>query len=98
MVLLQRDAEDRIQGVIHCLLVDATGALQPKGSYVFVDQLELNPGISGRRMISYFIRQIAQLYPWTKFAYWERRDKLKARPRTYTRGQLLRGGRHHAVV
>ena len=90
MLLVLRDPQDRLEACLDYYLVDEKGQLTPQGPWVFVNQLELNPGTSGVKIIRKVIFAIQQLHPTANFGYWERRDKPKHNLRTYTRRQLVR--------
>ena len=90
MLLVRRDPQDRLEALIDYYVVDENGQLDANGQWVFVNQLELNPGVNGKKIIRQFIQQIQMLCPTANFGYWERRDKPKRNLRTYTRRQLVR--------
>lgn len=90
MLTVIRDEREQIQAVCDWWPVDAIGQWNPSGEYIWVEQLELAPGINGKQMIPRIIKDIATRTPWARFGYWERRDKVNCQPRTYTREQLLK--------
>ena len=90
MLIVHRDAQDRLDGVCQYFLVDEQGRFDPQGKYVMVNQLELNPGVQSRRMIRHVIAEIARLCPTATAAYWERRNKATPLFRGYFRHQLHR--------
>lgn len=90
MILVHRDPQDRIEAVIEYELVDEHGHLDPYGAFVFVRQLELNPGVGGEKIIRHFIQQIIALCPSAIYGYWDRRDKKHNKLRLWSRSQLIR--------
>lgn len=90
MILVHRNAQDRIEAVIDYYLVDEAGKFDPFGQFVFVRQLDLNPGLGGSKIIRHFIAEIAKFCPTARFGYWERRDKMRKKFRLWNRSQLLR--------
>lgn len=76
--------------------VDEDGQPDPKGAYVWVEQLEVccpGPGI-----IPSVIREIAYRVPWAKGAYWERRERPGHRLYAFTRDRLLKQTRPKEVT
>ena len=90
MLLVHRDAHDYVDAALCYDLVDETGQVTPTGRYVYLHQLELNPGVNLHRMATYFIQAVASLCPEALGAYWHRRDRFADRVRAYRRDQLLR--------
>lgn len=90
MLLVLRDPQDRLEACIDYYLVDEAGKFDPFGAFIFVRQLELNPGIGGGKIIRHFIQEISRLCPTARFGYWERRDKVRKKFRIWGRTQLLR--------
>ena len=91
MLTTLRNAHDELTACCAWLVVDEHGKLDPQGAYIFVEQLECNPGRSSRDSIRSIIQQIASLAPQAIGAYWERRDKGRKGLRMYFGGrQALR--------
>lgn len=91
MLLVHRDAQGRIDAALDWWVVDASGAWNPFGESVWVNQLELTAGVRltgtlRRQMVA----RIARLAPNCLQAYWERRDKPGMRLHRFYRHQLLR--------
>lgn len=98
MLLVQRDFSGNLIACIEWQLVNEQGHLDPSGSYVWVEQLEVNRHCGTKRIITQFIEQIAELVPTAQWGYWLRRKNPQRKSRLYSRGQLLTFARRDADV
>lgn len=92
MLFVQRDVYGWMQGVLHVMLVDENGTVDPAGTYVYVEQMELSHGVKSPQVIHALIQQVAQTFPTARWGYWERRDRPRQHLRIYSRTQLLGKG------
>ena len=90
MLMTLRDAQDRITACCAWYPVDLQGRFDAKGCWVWIEQLELSPGVNSRQCIQRIIQQISELVPYALGAYWHRRDSTGQRIHQYRRDQLLR--------
>ena len=88
MLTTIRDNEGNIITACEWWCVDVNGIWNPRGKYIWVNQLEHSPK-GGVREIKDIIAEIAWTCPWAVGAYWERRDKGN-KLRAFTRKRLLK--------
>ena len=89
MMTVLRDAQDRLQAVCEWWVVNEQGVTMPWGKYVWVNTLEMNPGVHGANMIRQIIQQIATTAPQAVGAYWEREQKTAHRLHAFRRIRLM---------
>ena len=89
MLAVMRDVRGHLQAVSEWWLVDEQGRWNPTGRYVWINQLEVNPGVAWRGWMRDTIHHVARLCPQTVGAYWERRDKSPGVLHAYRRDQLV---------
>ena len=81
------------------MVVDGDGNLNPSGRYVWLEQMELNPGVNSNQIMRYFIDEFARLLPHTRWTYWVRRDKTGTKIHgPYNRQQVIRFMSHQQEV
>jgi len=92
MLYVLRNATDQIEAAIDYYLVDDHGqvTLDGSGRWVWVQQLDVSAGASGRRCMRAFIQAIAKAIPHAQGAYWIRHDKGN-RCYQFSRTQLVKG-------
>ena len=90
MLTVLKDAQGQLQVACDWWLVDVDGRWEPRGTYVYVNQLEASAGTNIRCLLPYLISEIASLAPWAVGAYWERRDKTGQQLHAYSRQRLVR--------
>ena len=83
-----RDAVGHLQAACDWWLVDELGWWHPLGRYVFLNQLEVSPGVSLHRVRRHLVEEIGRLAPYAVGVYWERRDSLNPRMHSFKRDQL----------
>ena len=88
MLTILRDADNRIEAACDWWLVDEHGWWEPKGRYVFINQIEVNTGVNLHRLRRYLVRRIGSMAPDAIGVYWERRDKCDAHLHAFKRTQL----------
>lgn len=98
MLFAHRSENGHLEAVIEWWTVDLDGQWTPTGSWIRVNQLEINPDVNGAAHVQRFIQEIAEFVPHAKGAFWERRDHTKNLWRSYFRQQLLKGVKNHVVV
>ncbi|MDD5347855.1 MAG: hypothetical protein PHT59_04500 [Candidatus Omnitrophica bacterium] len=99
MVLVKKDAEGRIIAFAEIRMVDAAGADDKRGEYVWVNNVWVHEDYRQRgtfnRILKGFINKGAQDYPWAKYIYWQRDahnniclyDREKILRRTHEQGR-----------
>ena len=85
MLTTLRDNSGNITASCEWWCVNDKGEWTPMGFYIWVNQLEHNPGIQGYALIRNLISEIAWTCPWAVGAYWDRRDKESNRIRGFKR-------------
>ena len=89
MLSVLRDAVGRLEAAMEWKLVNESGKVDLKGSYVWVEQLETNPRCDAIPLIRQLIKIVANLAPQACSGYWVRRDKDEGkRIHQYTRERL----------
>jgi hypothetical protein len=91
MLVVPCDGLGNIEAACEWHLVDRLGQRDPKGQYIYVDDMQMSSGVSGVIAIRKIRRMIAQAAPNAVGAYWERwakngNDKLHA----FKRSQLVK--------
>ena len=89
MLTVVRDDYGMLQAACDWWPVDAQGRWEPKGTTIWVNQLEVNQPGDTRRMIRQITEEIVRLTPWATGAYWERRDR-GGRLKQFSKRQLYR--------
>ena len=98
MLTTIRNAHDQILACCSWLIVDEQGSPDLHGAYVWVDQLECNPGLNTKQCIRRIILKITELVPNANWGYWERRDKPVRKLYCFSRRRLLNWVRRDANV
>ena len=88
MLATIRDERGHLQAACDWWCVNIRGEWDALGSWVYVNQLELSPGVNSARMIRLIIQDIASLVPWVVGAYWERADKTQEKLHSYSLSRL----------
>lgn len=92
MLTTTRNAQGQLQSACDWWPVDELGRWEPRGRWVFVNQLDISLGADSADCIRQTIAEIARLHPWAIGAYWERRDKVNSVYRSYRRNRLVKHG------
>ena len=88
MLWVFRDEAGRLQAACSWWLVDVNGVYDSKGAYVYLDQLEISPGMNLQFLRRRMVIEIGCVVPWAVGVYWERRDRFTQRPHAFRREQL----------
>jgi hypothetical protein len=96
MLYVSRDALGNLRGCAEVQIVNDRGTLDPNGTYLWIEQLEVSKGENGKECILDLMTRYTTYYPTLRWAYWVRR--LKTGPKIhgpYSRSQIERfmGGR-----
>ena len=90
MLTVVRDAQGQLLVACEWWLVNDLGQQDwGAGRYVWVEQMELTPGM-GRAALAGLIARIAALVPQAVGAYWVRRETTDQRLHAYRRNQLVK--------
>ena len=90
MLLVERDAQDRLVGAMEVWLVNQHGQMVADSSVMMVNQLELTPGYAAKAVIQRFVIRLARLFPNVQKIYWQRLDKPGAPIHSYDRQQWVK--------
>lgn len=95
MLAVLRDASCHLQAVLEWWAVDADGRLcdGQTACAVWIEQLEVSPGVAWAGWVKRTIQQIAAWCPKAGGAYWVRKARTGARVHQVTRRALLRYAR-----
>ena len=88
MLCVLRDIQGRLAAACDWWLVDELGHWHPLGRYVFLNQLEVSPGVNLHTVRRYLVEAIWRLTPYAVWVYWERRDSFNPKLRSFRREQL----------
>ena|SRR3990167_5664834 len=75
MLCVKRNSSGQLEAAMEVCLVDENGWLDPKGSYAWVEQIEVSPGCDVVAACRYFMDYFARWMPTAMWTYWVRRDK-----------------------
>ena len=90
MLTVIRDELGFIQAACDWWPVDDNGNWNPYGRYIWVEQLEVNSLLDGRKVIQKIIHDIGTRAPWAIAAYWIRRDSTADKQHAYGRSRLMK--------
>ena len=88
MLCVKRDTHGQIEATCDWWLVDALGRWHPLGQYVYLNQLEISPGVNLHRVRRHLVQEIGRLAPYAVGVYWERRNAFNPKLRSFRRDQL----------
>lgn len=90
MLTILRTPTDHLLAVCEWWMVDVMGQFDPYGKYVWVNDLQINPGVQSLNIIRQVIRDIAHRVPFAVGVYWHRQYQLRDGIRGYQRKQLVK--------
>ena len=85
---VMRDEAGTLQAACDWWLVTEGGQWSPYGHYVFLNQLDVTPGVNLHTVRQHLVREISRLAPYAVGVYWERREKPARRLHAFRREQL----------
>lgn len=88
MLWILRSETGQLQAACDWWLVMEGGQWSPYGRYVFLNQLEVSPGVNLHRVRREMVQAISALAPYAVGVYWERRDRFSRRLHAFRREQL----------
>mgnify|MGYP001567820041 CR=1 FL=1 len=88
MLTVLKGEAGQLQAACDWWLVDALGHWHPLGQYVYLNQLEVSPGVNLHRVRRHLVQEIGRLAPYATGVYWERRDSFNTKLRSFRREQL----------
>lgn len=93
MMHVLRDTQGRLLAAMEYWTVNERGERDPRGRYIWVEQLELSSLPDGHAVIRRMIQEVAEQVPWFIGAYWKREDTTEQRLHGAPRHALLRHAR-----
>jgi len=88
MLTVIRDERGALQAACDWWMVDTFGLWTPTGDYVWLNQLEINPGVNLHTVRRHLVEEIGRLVPHAIGVYWERRSHGVKRVHAFRREQL----------
>ena len=89
MLTILRDASGRLEAACDWWLVDAQGFWQPTtGRYIFLHELEVNPGVNLHMVRRHLVEQIGGMVPGALGVFWHREHDAFPRVHAFRREQL----------
>ena len=88
MLTVLRDEQGRLQAACDWWLVDTVGRWTPDGQYVFLHQLEINPGVNLHTVRKSLVAQISLHEPQALGVFWKREHDVFPRVNAFRREQL----------
>ena len=90
MLTVMRDAQGHLEAVCDWWLVDEQGRWTPQGQYVFLHELEVNPGIKLHAVRKHLVSTISLAALGALGVFWKRDHDAYPRVHAFRRSQLLR--------
>ena len=105
MLLVHRDSIGNLTAALEYQVVDGNGKLDPKGLYIWFEQLEVNHIVNAKEHIARFILDIYEINPQVLGGYFVRKLKTGDKPHAVKTNvalqvsqNILRGGIANASV
>ena len=89
MIETLKDDKGEIKAVIEWWIVDNRGQFDPKGNYIFVNEVDISKSSENNGVLKTFIKIITDKIPYAKYCYFQRR-KYDMRIKMYSRRQWLK--------
>ena len=88
MLTVLRDDAGHLQAACEWWLIDEAGHWTPEGHYVFLHQLDINPGVNLHTVRKSLVKQIGSQVPQALGVFWKREHDLFPRVHAFRREQL----------
>ena len=89
MLTVLRAPDRTLQAACDWLIVDGGGVPSPYGQYVWIERLEMSPGVNSRETIREVIADVAFRCPNVHTAFWRRTDKWPWKLHQYSAKRLM---------
>ena len=98
MLYTWRDSSGLIQGAMEARIVNDDGSFNSHGPNLWIEQLEMNPGVSFMRLLQQMVRDYDTLLPHIRVIYWHRRDKTGTKLHAYNRDHFVRWAKRESTL